>query len=329
MKLFGLLSAFLLLSHISWGHLIPPDSIGIRKINNQHFIVHKVERGETLTSISNRYHVALATLRQSNINLVVLKAGQIILVPFQAAKPEKVARATMSYRVRQGDHLYKIARQFSMDLARLKTINQLTDNALTPGQTLKVEVPANSLGEPITSVETAEKIKSGQALPDSPTVPITHQVMSGETMYGISNQYQVSIDSINQWNNLAERTPLHVGQKLIVGYRKMGSPPRKNTLEDIPEDAIPHNTSESGVGAMIRDRGQSSLVDVCLHSTAKYGTLIKVTNPSNNRSIAVKVIGKLSDVDKKNQVIARISEAACEKIGILNDQFPILLEYNK
>lgn len=307
----------------AFGFTTPPDSIGIRKVNNQHFIVHKVDRGETLTSIATRYQVPISSLQKANIATENIKVGQILLVPYLPSKRPTAIQIIQKYEVQRGDNLYKIARQFDMDVDRLMAINQLKDNNLELGQILKVEVKS-PIGPPVTSAETNDRGRVGQPFATKRS-PILHKVKSGDTMYGISQRYNIPIDSINHWNQLADKKPLYVGQELIVGHEK----PTQASILDVPEMELPHNTSESGVGAMIRDKGQGSMVEVCLHPDAKYGTLIKVTNPSNNRSVVVKVIGKLSDVDQKKNIIARISEPACQKIGILNDQFPVLLEYNK
>jgi len=61
--------------------------------------------------------------------------------------------------------------------------------------------------EPETVVET-EAIKSAVAM-------IIHEVKASETLYGISRQYQISIDQIKQLNGLAS-DDLSVGQLLVI-----------------------------------------------------------------------------------------------------------------
>lgn len=43
----------------------------------------------------------------------------------------------------------------------------------------------------------------------------SHTVVKGETLYGISKEYGVSVQDLKAWNQLADNT-IHVGQKLIV-----------------------------------------------------------------------------------------------------------------
>lgn len=44
----------------------------------------------------------------------------------------------------------------------------------------------------------------------------THTVAKGETLYGISKEYGVSVQNLKDWNQLEDNI-IHVGQKLIVG----------------------------------------------------------------------------------------------------------------
>lgn len=45
---------------------------------------------------------------------------------------------------------------------------------------------------------------------------IYHLVLQGETLYGLSRKYQVSLDSLNSWNDLPNG--LKTGQNIVVGY---------------------------------------------------------------------------------------------------------------
>ena len=44
-----------------------------------------------------------------------------------------------------------------------------------------------------------------------------HQVQAGETLYGISRRYGLSVDQLRGYNNLAPNTAIYPGQKLKVG----------------------------------------------------------------------------------------------------------------
>ncbi len=43
----------------------------------------------------------------------------------------------------------------------------------------------------------------------------THTVSKGETLYGLSKQYGVTVNDLKAWNNLVDNT-IHVGQEIVV-----------------------------------------------------------------------------------------------------------------
>jgi len=53
------LTAFCL---IAQAHISPSDSIGIRTIDQKTYIVHKVEKGETLYALSRKYNVNVQSI---------------------------------------------------------------------------------------------------------------------------------------------------------------------------------------------------------------------------------------------------------------------------
>ena len=48
--------------------------------------------------------------------------------------------------------------------------------------------------------------------------PVYHEVKPGETLFRLSKQYGVNVDTIRHWNHLQDDL-IEVGQKLVVGYR--------------------------------------------------------------------------------------------------------------
>jgi LysM repeat protein len=65
---------------------------------------------------------------------------------------------------------------------------------------------------PPTPAETPMDLKAEQGS------PVYHEVKPGETLFRLSKQYGVNVDTIRHWNHL-EDDLIEVGQKLVVGYR--------------------------------------------------------------------------------------------------------------
>ncbi len=100
------------------------------------------------------------------------------------------------HQVGEKETLYGISRRYGTTVDAILQYNPTADGGLEIGQILKVPyVP-----------------KSPHKSPAGGTV---HIVAAKETMFSISQAYDVSIDEIKQWNNLTDNS-LSIGQELIV-----------------------------------------------------------------------------------------------------------------
>lgn len=127
---------------------------------------------------------------------------------------EAVVRAVMEYKnlpytpptgsgseyyvVKAGDTLWNIAKNNGLSVDELKKLNNLSSNALTIGQTLKVSSAA-STQPPI----------------EEPDTNTYYTVKKGDNLYAIANRYGMTVDELKRLNNLTSNT-LSIGQKLII-----------------------------------------------------------------------------------------------------------------
>ena len=114
------------------------------------------------------------------------------------------------YTVKKGDTLYSIANRFNTTVQALKSLNNLTSNILTIGQTLKIP----------TSEENTQT---------------TYTVKSGDTLYSIANRFNTTVQAIKSLNNLTSNT-LTIGQILKI----------PTTDNNLPEEGTDEYTIQSG-----------------------------------------------------------------------------------
>lgn len=111
-----------------------------------------------------------------------------------------------SYTVVKGDTLYAIARKFNTSVSALKSLNGLKSDALKIGQVLKVPGQA-----PTPPPQPPLKPPAG----DSSSAPFKYTVAKGDTLYGISRRFGVTVYSLKKINNM-NSAALRVGQALLI-----------------------------------------------------------------------------------------------------------------
>ena len=127
------------------------------------FRFHTVKRGETLATIARRYNLTSAQLRDANdLRTTKVARNQTLMIPQRPAPALPTAAASrasstppptrtmtgasgstsssspQTYRVRQGDTLYSIARQFGTTIDDLRRLNQLSSDRIKIGDRIKV-----------------------------------------------------------------------------------------------------------------------------------------------------------------------------------------------
>ncbi len=113
----------------------------------------------------------------------------------------------ITYKVKKGDTLGKIASRNHTTVAKIKKWNGLRSDNIRPGQVLKIY---NGKG-PYTAVASSSsntKTSGGYVI---------YTVRKGDTLYGIANKYSgVSLNDIMQLNGLNRNSKIYAGQKLKI-----------------------------------------------------------------------------------------------------------------
>ncbi|QOI97509.1 MAG: LysM peptidoglycan-binding domain-containing protein [Flammeovirgaceae bacterium] len=99
------------------------------------------------------------------------------------------------HRVDEKETLYGISRRYGVTVSQILEYNPTADAGLEVGQILKVPYVPRSKPQPA----------QGNI----------HKVAEKETLFSISRMYNVTVDELKQWNNLADNA-LAVGQELVI-----------------------------------------------------------------------------------------------------------------
>lgn len=102
---------------------------------------YTVRSGDTLSGIASRHRVSAAKLRRANgLSTSRIYPGNTLTVPGPGNPSTKNGGSsnTTTYRVRKGDTLSDIARQFGVSVRELRRLNDLSTSRIYPGDVLKI-----------------------------------------------------------------------------------------------------------------------------------------------------------------------------------------------
>jgi LysM repeat protein len=201
LAIFGFILFSLTISVAQADDFAAGDSIGVQRVGDKTFILHRVSDQETLFSISRRYKVAMGDIQGANEALKQgLKVGETILVPFgQVANPVSTAATAPA------------ASPVASPPVVTAPVATAPVVATTPVGT---KTPA-AVSSP--SQETTPPAAAPPAKPKATTrtSTITHKVKSGESLYVVAKKYNVSIKDLKAWNSL-KADKVTVGQALKI-----------------------------------------------------------------------------------------------------------------
>ncbi|ADM37000.1 LysM peptidoglycan-binding domain-containing protein [Bacillus spizizenii ATCC 6633 = JCM 2499] len=189
--------------------------------------VYTVKSGDSLWLIANEYKMTVQELKKLNgLSSDMIRAGQKLKVAGTVSsstssssstksssnKSSSSSSSTGTYKVQLGDSLWKIANKVNMSIAELKVLNNLKSDTIYVNQVLKTKSSGSN---------TSSKDTSSNSSHTSATK--TYTVKSGDSLWKIANNYNLTVQQIRNSNNL-KSDMLYVGQVLkLTGKASSGT----------------------------------------------------------------------------------------------------------
>ena len=162
-------------------------------------IVHTVQDGQSAWAIAARYEVELVDLLRLNglDETAVIQPGDELIIQLPEGMPTPTPPTT--HTVRRGQTAWEIASLYGIPLADLYWLNNLTEESvIQPGQELRV------------------RLAPGESPPPTPTPRVSYQVRSGDSLWSIAIQHQLTLDELLAFNQLSQNAVLSIGQELLI-----------------------------------------------------------------------------------------------------------------
>ena len=173
---------------------------------------YTVQSGDTLWGIANTHDTTVNNLKQINdLTSDTIYVGQVLKLKQRSTTQQESSQPSQSnssdfYTVKAGDSLWKIAMGNDLTVSHLKQMNNLTTNTIYVGQQLRIkEGQTNSQASQSNSQTNQSSQNAG-----------TYTVKAGDTLWGIANDHDTTVNALKQNNHLSSDT-IYVGQVLSLG----------------------------------------------------------------------------------------------------------------
>ncbi len=182
------------------------DDIPVSRPPQRAYVYHRVRKGETLSVIARKYRTTVGGIMRANnlrrSNYIV--AGKRLKIPQRGYKQKTVKvipkprnGQALNHRVRKGDSLYIIAKQYGTTTKKIQELNNLKTTTLHIGQVLTI-------------------------FPGKPQTPpavdglATYKVRAGDSPFIIAKRHNMPLDRLLYLNQLYPGITIFPGQKLYI-----------------------------------------------------------------------------------------------------------------
>lgn len=270
---------------------------------------HMVKPGETLYAISRQYGVSVQQLISLN-NMggnTALKPGQTLTIQqtyglvSAPVKPTPAAPATKArvHTVTKGETLYAICKKYGVSVNEVKQWNSLTDLNVRPGQQLVVN-KTNQIA-----------VYKPTSVPSTPDTPYQEEEKR--------KPLAVTSSALRSNTSTDENTAL-------VAAEELTAPVVSASPGEYPEVFNRYATEGQkikkvrGTAGYLKDEMAGNQY-LAFYNAAPSGSIIRVTNLLNQKTIFVKVVGKLPATDLSNDLVLKLSSKAADELEATDARF--------
>jgi LysM repeat protein len=334
------------------------DSLRVEKVRGRQVVLHQVDQGETLYSLSKRYNSDLKEISKFNqIENNAIALGQILKIPLPKIKGKSDAKSAftsdtqavglnttkpdslvseglnpspITHTVQAKETLFAISRMYDLSVDEIKELNDLSDNTLALGQVLVV---GSSDADSSVNIQTPHV-----DTPDQPEVVddkmTEYLVQSGDMLETIARKFGVRPDSIVHWNKLSN-TYLAIGQRLQikgeidslaqmveVKVEETGYSQRRKIIDSSGFTKV----LEEGIAKKIEDVIETDKY-LAMHRTLRVGTMVEIRNLMNNKKIFVRIVGKLPETGLNEDTLIRLTPVCFKKLGVIDPKTRVEISY--
>lgn len=252
----------------------------------QEYKSHRVQKGETVSSISRQYNISKEDIYRLNPDARkgLSENTTLVLPTTVAAQPDGPMQFKM-HRVKRKETLFSVSQRYNVSIDDLKKYNkELYSRSLKKGE--KIRIPLQKKG---TSTEIAVNTNTNNNAS-------THTVAPKETKFGIARKYGITITELNALNP-------DVGANLPIGI--VLNVPKQSvttsaTIDDENYDFYEVLAKEGFFRLKVKlglEKEEIVALNPYAKDGLKEGMILKI--PKNNEDVEVVGAANIIDLEKK------------------------------
>lgn len=293
---------------------------------------HTVKAGETLYAIARNYSVSVKEIVAANSGLegnTGIKPGQVIVIPAAGASitpapPRATAVATVAtpaqpvkvrtHTVAKGETFYAICKKYGVSTTDVKQWNNLSDLNIKIGQKL------------IVAKENKQAAYVPKAVASTPDTQYQQEDIRPRNEAVIPNEIPSTL-AVEQEQIAAAEKPKEIAE-VAKPAPVTADALRTSSSNPIEYRSIFNNYPVNGY-KIKKNRGAATYLNdntsgnqyLAFYNNAETGSIIRVTNMMNLKTIYVKVMGKVPPTDAAQEVVLKLTNKAADELGVIDDKF--------
>lgn len=198
---------------------IPEVTPPTNETNNQ-TMQYVVKRGDTLSEIAQEYNTTVNQLVSLNNikNPNLIYVGQTLKIPISSTTTqEEICTGSIIYTVKRGDTLSEIAQKYNTTVSELVSLNNIKNpNLIYVNQKIRIRnrICNMTVGGNNSSNNENSNTNSSNINTNTNNYYKSYVVKKGDTLWGISRRYNVTINQLVEINNIKNPDLIYPGQTL-------------------------------------------------------------------------------------------------------------------
>lgn len=303
----------------------------INVFSQENNISHTIVKGETISSIAQKYNVSIASIYKLNPKAKkTLQLNQVLLIPNSEAKKannlvtaDAEKHTEINHQVLPKETLYGITKQFKTTTELLYKANpKLEAEGLKVGQTIiipsgltKMEIAGLSNSMTKETVVTEEK-----------ATVLTHEVKPKESLYVIAKMYGVSLKELQNANSSIGKKGLRAGQ--IIEIPSNGKLVENEVVVENKKQEVKETSSiviESKETVPVVAENETKLKELKSTSQIQTSEIVHEVLPKETKyGIAKKYGITVADLEKQNPAIQqKLLVGSKLSIQVSNDKIEV------